>query len=335
MLRRCPLQAVVISLGLVCVCGAQERQRVDAPKAVKLRLIVSVDGDVEKAANVTVELMDAVGSSGALDSKVTDNSGIVVFRTLDGLHRYRITGPHIQAYEGEVRIMPNEPSHVEHVRVRHTAGRQPTSESPNGGLVAAARLNVPDSARKAFEKGSEAMRRQRWQESVGLFETAIREYPEYDLAYNSLGIVQIQLNDVPAARQSFEKAISLNENFAGANRNLARILLAEQKNSEALPLLKHSLSSEPENAWALTHAAYVELMLHDFGNALLDARKAHTVPHDGFANAHIVAAMSLEATGKPAEAVQEYRMYLQEDPNGRDAERASKAIARLSVSPPH
>jgi hypothetical protein len=89
-------------------------------------LIVSVEGDVEKASNVTVELMDAVGSSGALDSKVTDNSGIVVFRTLDGLHRYRITGPHIQAHEGEVRIMTNEASHVEHIRVRHATGRPPT-----------------------------------------------------------------------------------------------------------------------------------------------------------------------------------------------------------------
>ncbi len=335
MLRWRLLQTVVVSLGLACACGAQSGQRLSAPKAVTLRLIVSVDGDVEKAANATVELMDGIGTSGALDSKFTDNSGIVIFQTLDGLHRYRITGSHIQAYEGEVRIMPNETSHVEHIRVRHAEGEQRASETPPGGLVAAASLRVPASARKAFEKGSEAMRHQGWEQSRGLFETAIRAYPEYDLAYNSLGIVQIQLNDVPAARQSFEKAISLNENFAGANRNLARILLAEQKNSEALPLLKHSLSTEPENAWALTHAAYVELMLHDFGNALLDARKAHTVPHDGFANSHIVAAMALEATGIPAEAVQEYRIYLQEDPGGRDAERARKAIARLSSAPPN
>jgi tetratricopeptide (TPR) repeat protein len=335
MLRWRPLQTVVLSLGLVCVCGALEGQQLGAPKSVTLRLIVSVDGDSEKAANVTVELMDAVGSGNILDSKLTDNSGIVIFHTIDGLHRIRITGSHIQAYDGGVEIMRNETSHVERIHVRHAEGEQRSSETPPGGLVAAASLRVPASARKAFEKGSEAMRQQRWEQSRGLFETAIREYPQYDLAYNSLGIVQIQLNDVPAARQSFEKAISLNENFAGANRNLARILLAEQKNSEALPLLKHSLSTEPENAWALTHAAYVELMLHDFDNAVLDARKVHTVPHNGFANSHIVAAMALEATGKPAEAVQEYRMYLQEDPTGRDAERARKAIARLSGAPPN
>ena len=335
MFRWRPFQTVVVSLGLVCVCGAQDRQRLGAPKAVTLRLIVSVDGDMEKAANVTVELMDAVGSGSALDTKLTDNDGIVIFHTNDGRHRIRITGPHIQAYDGGVEIMRNEMSHVERIRVRHAEGEQRASETSRVGLVAAASLRVPVSARKAFEKGSEAMRHQRWEQSRGLFETAIREYPEYDLAYNSLGIIQIQLNDVPAARQSFEKAISLNENFAGANRNLARILLAEQKNSQALPLLKRSLSTEAENAWALTHAAYVELMLDDFGNALLDARKAHTVPHDGFANVHIVAAMALEATGKPAEAVQEYGMYLQEDPSGRDAERARKAISRLSGSPPN
>src|SRR5438094_591400 len=220
------LQTVVLLLGHVCVCGAQE-QRLGVPKAVTLRLIVSVDGDVEKAANVTVELMDAVGSGGALDSKFTDNSGIVIFRTLDGLHRYRITGPHIQAYEGELRIMPNETSHVEHIRVHQTTGRQPTSESPSQGRVAAARLN----------------------------------------------------------------------------------------------------------AWALATAANAELLTHEYDEAIAHARKLHTVPHAGMAGVHFVAALALEATQQPVEALKEYYLYLQEVPDGRDAERARKAIARLSGSP--
>ena len=326
------LQTVVLLLGHVCVCGAQE-QRLGVPKAVTLRLIVSVDGDVEKAANVTVELMDAVGSGGALDSKFTDNSGIVIFRTLDGLHRYRITGPHIQAYEGELRIMPNETSHVEHIRVHQTTGRQPTSESPSEGRVAAARLNVPDAARKAFEKGSETMHQQRWQESRALFEAAIRKYPQYDMAYNLLGVVQIQLNDVEAARLSFSKAIAANPDFAEAYRNLARIFFAERKYEEADRLLKKSLSTDSLNAWALATAANAELLTHEYDEAIAHARKLHTVPHAGMAGVHFVAALALEATQQPVEALKEYYLYLQEVPDGRDAERARKAIARLSGSP--
>jgi len=333
MLRWRPLLTVAVLLGVACLCGAHQGPRLDAPKAVALRLIVSVEGDVEKAANVTVELMDAVGSSGALDSKVTDNSGIVVFRTLDGLHRYRITGPHIQTYEGEVRIMPNEPSHVEHVRVRHATGKQPTSESPGGGLVAAVRLNVPDSARKAFEKGSEAMHQQRWQESRTLLETAIANYPQYDVAYNLLGVVQIQLNEVEAARRSFSKAIEVNPDFAEAYRNLARISFAERKYEEADALLTKSLSTDSLNTWALATAANAELLTKKYDEAIAHGRKLHTVPHAGLAGVHVVAALALEAKHQPAEAVEEYRLYLQEDPKGRDAARAQNAIERLGAPP--
>ena len=323
-------QTALVLLAVAGVCGAQQRDQLGAPKLVTLRLIVSIEGDLEKAANVTVELMDAVGFSGAMDRKLSDNDGTVIFRTLDGVHRIRITGPNIQTYEGELEITRSETSHVERIRVHRAQGGREVGESPPGGLVPAVRLRIPAPARKAFEKGTEAMRQQLWQKSRASFETAIREYPQYDMAYNGLGVVQIQLNDVEAARQAFSKAIELNPDFAGANRNLARILLMEHKNGEALPLLKRSLTAEPENAWALTNAANSELLVHDFSDALLYARKAHSVPHEGFASVHIVAARALEATQRPTEALAEYRLYLDEDPSGPDATRAREAIARIT-----
>jgi tetratricopeptide (TPR) repeat protein len=298
---------------------------------VVLRLFVTIDSDSDKAGNVTVELMDAVGFSSAMDRKLTDNDGTATFQTASGVHRIRITGPNIQTYEGELEITRNETSHIERIRVHGAQGGRQASESLPGGVVPAVRLRIPTPARKAFEKGTEAMRQELWQKSRASFETAIREYPQFDMAYNGLGVVQMQLNDVEAARQAFSKAIELNPDFAGANRNLARILLMEHKNGEALPLLKRSLTTEPDNAWALTNTANSELLLHDFTDALLYARKAHSVPHEGFASVHIVAARALEATQRPTEALAEYRLYLDEDPSGPDATRAREAVARITT----
>jgi hypothetical protein len=56
------------------------------------------------------------------------------------------------------------------------------------------------------------------------------------------------------------------------------------------------------------------------------------VLHSGLAGVHFVAALALEATQQPLEAVKEYQLYLEEDPKGRDADRARKAITRLSES---
>jgi hypothetical protein len=46
---------------------------------------------------------------------------------------------------------------------------------------------------------------------------------------------------------------------------------------------------------------------------------------------HIVAALALEATQQPLDALKEYQLYLDEEPNGRDAARAKAAVARLGA----
>jgi Flp pilus assembly protein TadD len=297
-------------------------------------LLVTIDDDSNKAANVTVELMDAVGLGSAMNSKLTDNDGGVVFQTTTGTHRIRITGPNIQTYEGDLEIARSETMHMERIRVHPAPGGQPRDASSSGTLMPAVRLRIPTPARRAFEKGTEAMNQQHWQESRALFERAIREYPQFDMAYNGLGAVLMQLNDVEAARRAFAKAIELNPDFAGANRNLARILLSEHKNRDALPLLLRSLTAEPDNAWALTNAANSEFLAQDFNSAILYAHKAHSVPHEGFASVHIVAARALEANHQPLDALVEYRLYLEEAPFGPDVLRAQAAVARLSNSTP-
>jgi len=330
---RCLLQCLVVMLAMAAVCSAQIDRR-QPPTPVMLRLFITIDGYAEKAGYATVELMDAVGSGNALDSKLTDNDGIVIFQTLPGLHRIRITGLNIKSYEGDLEIARNETSHVERIRVRHADAGRRTNQTLPGGTVAALRLTVPGSARKAFEQASEAMYKQHWQESRALFESAIREYPKYDLAYNGLGMVEVELNEMAAARESFSKAVELNPDFPAAYRNLARISFAQRNYEEADAFLVKSLEVEPLNVWALSSASNAELLIHKYSDAIAHARKAHSVPHQGLAGVHIVAALALEATHQPFEAVKEYQLYLDEDPKGRDADRARKAITRLNESAP-
>jgi len=329
------MAAVILTAVGAEVCNAQRQQTpMNFPTSVALRLIVTIDGDAEKAELVTVELMDAVGGSNEMSRKLADNDGRVTFQTLSGVHRIRITGPNIEAYEGELEIARNEISHLERIRVRRKVKASTNGAASAEGSVAAVRLNVPASARKAYEKGSKAMRQQRWQESRAQFETAIREYPQFDLAYNFLGVVQIQLSDVEAARASFAKAVEINPDFAEAYRKLARISFAQRKYEETEAQLTKSLETDPLNIWALATAANVELITYRYDEAIVHARAAHGVAHAGLAGVHIVAALALESLHKPSEALKEYQQYLAEEPSGRDAVRAQEAIARLSTTPP-
>src|ERR1700676_3175958 len=316
------------------VIRAQFRQVIP----VQLTVRVYIDGYQNPAGtSVTVQLQDGFGS---IETEAhTDNDGMVQFqtKTITGgiIKRLRIYGPGIQEHNEDLEIESVETHKTVNVVVRSNPSG--VSASGNSALpsIAANRLKVPAKAEKELQKGKEAVERKDWAEAKKHFTEAIVIYPEYDIAYNDLGQAMASGGDTVAARSAFEKAIQLNDNFGAAYRNLAKISLSERKFDEVDNLLTHSLSVDPLNAWALACSAYAELQLHKFDEAIAHARKAHSVPHDGLASIHIVMAVALEEKKQPTEALKTSRFYLLEDATGRDAERARKAIDRLSAKAPN
>ena len=279
--------------------------------------------------NISVQLQDGFGA--IEHDGHTDYRGVVEFSTFTATKRLRIFGPGIVEHEETIDIEPVENRKMVTIIVREDPKMAGASGNLPGGVVSAGRLNVPDKAQKEFQKGSESLNKKEWADAKKHFAGDIAAYAQYDVAYNGLGMSLSSTGDAKAARPAFEKAISLNENFAEAYRNLARISLAERKFDETDQLLTRSLSADPLNPWALAYAAYAELQLHKFDEAIGHARKAHEGEHKGLASVHIVAAMALEATDKTAEAAREYHTYLQEDPNGRDAPRAKEKLASMET----
>jgi tetratricopeptide (TPR) repeat protein len=306
-----------------------------APRPVDLVVNVHIDRlSNAAAAGVTVELQNGFGSNEQVMR--TDNNGSTFCHTLTGSHRLHIFGPDLQDYQSSFDIEPTEVRHTENVVVRSKSGPSAAATSGTAGdLVAVSRLKVPEKADSEFKKGSKSLEQKNWAEAKKHFEAATAIYPEFDIAYNGLGSALAGTGDIAGARTAFEKAIDLNANFAEAERNLARISFAERKYDEALTLLNKSLSTDPFNPWALTSAANAALLTHHYEEAIGYARKAHGVPHPGFAGVHIVAALALEATQQPSEAIKHYQLYLEEDPKGRDVDRAQKAIQRLKESKPN
>lgn len=282
-------------------------------------------------ANLSVQLQDGFG--GLEHEGHTDTRGMVEFSTFTATKRIRVFGPGIVDQEETIQIEPVESRKVVNIIVKEDAKGASANSLP-GGVVPAGRLNVPEKAQKEFQKGSESLNKKDWEEAKKHFTAAIAAYEPYDVAYNGLGMAAASSGNPQEARTSFEKAVSLNENFSEAYRNLARISLSEKKFEEADRLLTQSLDSDPLNAWALAYAAYAELQLRRFDEALAHARRVHEVDHKGLASSHIVAAWALEATDRGPDAAREYRLYLEEDPNGRDAARAKERLATLGEQTP-
>ena len=80
------------------------------------------------------------------------------------------------------------------------------------------------------------------EEAIKTYETAIKYDPEYDIAYNNLGVIYLDdLGRVQKAIELFELAIKYNPNYALANYNLARSVAITGDKIEAAKLYQVAL----------------------------------------------------------------------------------------------
>jgi tetratricopeptide (TPR) repeat protein len=164
------------------------------------------------------------------------------------------------------------------------------------------------------------------------FEKAVAIYPEYESAYNNLGVMYYQMGQTEKARAAFERSVALNDKNADADRNLARILIHDGSYPRAEDLLKKSLIVEPLNPVTLTLLCVAEVQTGDDDGALATARKVHQLPHEGYSVVHFVAGQALERKNDPQDAYAEYETYLSESPNGAEASQVRSALTRLTAS---
>src|SRR5664279_2915786 len=146
---------------------------------------------------------------------------------------------------------PNQPTSAE-IQVRVTKSNAPA-------VTSAAELRVPSDARKAFHNGMEAWKHKDFPKAAAQFEKAISIYPQYDTAFNNLGVMYYHMNQTEKARAALERSVALNNRNADANRNLARILIYDRNFARAEDLLKKSQMVEPLNPATLTLMCVAEI----------------------------------------------------------------------------
>ncbi len=271
----------------------------------------------------------------------TNSNGRASFHVASaGQYRVLASGISIQGTASEnVRIdeMDKSRSVILHVTSKSdsasaSAPAPATTRPDNRQVTSAAELRVPSEAKKAFGKGMDAWQRNDYPKAAELFEKAVAIYPQYDTAFNNLGVMYYEMNQTAKARAAFEQSVSLNDRNADADRNLARILLHDGNSVRAEALLKKSLIVEPLNPVTLTLMCVAEVQSGDDKGALLTARKVHQLPHEGYAVVHYVAGQAFEREGQPQSAYAEYETYLHESPNGPEASQVKNALNRLTAT---
>jgi len=303
------------------------------PTSVEILVHVTFEDDRAAGNQIRVELRN--DSEVPVGETFTNSEGRASFHiSIAGQYRVSASGTPIQGTTSEsVRVEDMDKSKTVFLRVKPRSDvSSGTTKSNAPPVTSAAELRVPADAKKAFHKGMEAWEHNDFPKAAEQFEKAVSLYPEYDTAFNNLGVMYYQMNQAEKARAAFERSVALNDRNADADRNLARILIHDGNFSRAEELLKKSLAIEPLNPVTLTLMCVAEVQTGDDDGALNTAHKVHQLPHEGYAVVHYVAGQALERKGQPEGAYAEYQTYLRESPNGAEAAQVRNALTRLTAS---
>ncbi len=290
---------------------------------------VMTDGERPITERARVQLLSSTGAEVAESFTIDGMAQFAGIR--NGSYRLHVTGINIEdTTTPTFDVLPQETTSMHYVHVKMKSSAAGVS-APGPATVSSADLSIPAKAQKEFKEGSEAMQHSDWKNAAAHFDKAISIYPQYASAYNNRGVVAMKSNDVATAKVSFQKAVDLHENSGSAYLNLGRLYLLDRNFDEAARYMNKSLELSPKNPEALTILADCDIATGRYADAVEAARRVHSVPHERFAVAHVIAAAALEKENDPKGAAAEYEQFLKEDPNSPRAAGARKALERLTA----
>jgi tetratricopeptide (TPR) repeat protein len=146
-----------------------------------------------------------------------------------------------------------------------------------------------------------------------LCQRILHHWPDFYLAVNLLGVIAYQGNQLEQAAQHFRQAISLEPGFSEAHFNLANILKATDRQSEAIDCYRRAIELDPAHADAHYNLANIYKAQGRTEQALECYRAAVAADPD-FADAHNNAANVLKSAGRLEEAIAHYQKAINSNP---------------------
>jgi len=207
----------------------------------------------------------------------------------------------------------------------------------DGASISVTSANAPGGARKAFEKGRDQEQKEKWEDAEKSFEKAVELYPKYAVAWYELGRIQQKNNDLPAAKSSFQNAVTADATYVNPYDGLANIAARSKQCQELVDITSKLVSLNSvgfPNAWFLKSVGH--FYLQDYPSAEKSARQglkvdeAHNVP-----KLEYVLGMVLTQERQYAEAAQHMRAFIQRSKKPEDIQEAQKqlsAIEQLSAT---
>jgi len=283
------------------------------------------------AVGARVQLLQGLGATSPAEVEITNSSGSVDFRALPpGAYRVEVSGEGIQTTDSDIiQIEDGRVFESQMISVRRVEPGGSGAKGASGNIVTVAELNVPKEASQEFDRGNGEMQHNKWKKAAEHFNKAVAIYPQYASAYYNLSIAYNHLGASNEQRAALQSALKINDRFVPALVSMAHLDVSDHHPEQALPLLDKALGAEPTHVEALALRVRVDFMQGQDQQAIADAQKVHSLPHQGYATVHYTAAAAYQRLNRILEMVAELKTFLQEDPTNPQADYVRRTIAEL------
>lgn len=224
---------------------------------------------------------------------------------------------------GRVPQSPQRQTVMVHLQLK------PGAAHTNPGVLDAALAQVPEKARKLYEKGVDQSRAGDASKAADSLKEAVALYPQFPLALNELGVQYLKLGQTLKAIETLRSAVKLSPDAFGPKLNLGIALLETMQYEEAEGLLRSALKLNTSLPTGHMYLGICLARLRDYNAAEKELLVAVKDSGNQLGMAQYYLGGIYWKRNDYARAVEALEAYLKLTPNANDADRVRATIKDL------
>jgi TolA-binding protein len=200
-----------------------------------------------------------------------------------------------------------------------------------GTTISVTSLEAPKDAKKAYERGVQAVKKEKWQDAQKNLQKAVEIYPKYAAAWYELGRAYNGLGNAEEARKCYDQALAADSKFLKPYLEIADLAMKEKNWKELAEKTGLLIKLDPvDYPGAYLYNSFAYYSLNNLDAAEKSARdgikidSAHSVPK----MEHILGVI-LANKRDYAGAAALFKSYLEHAPDASDAETVRKQLAEV------
>jgi tetratricopeptide (TPR) repeat protein len=196
--------------------------------------------------------------------------------------------------------------------------------------VSTRELSIPDRAHREFDEGQKDLGRRAVDSAIVHLEKAVEIAPQYEGAWNNLGIIAYQSRNFDRAEQCFRRALEADPEAYEALINLGGVLTTLHRSGEAREFDERAVSLRPKEALANSQLgmAYFELGELQLSEKYLE--RARQIDPAHFSHPQLVLAQIHLLQKQVRQAAGDLEDFLKHHPDWPQAQGVRERIAQLN-----